>query len=194
MSPQRLDLSKIKRVQTSAVSVGGWTIETSAGGLPSIYEFHRDNAAAVFEFGHASDDAGVSFVGLRRHGADHNEIVIAQRFWPSGSGFDPAALITSDPDRLFVGAGERILYFDLDRGTLIWEDVVEMGFWGWSLHADVVVMSGELSFTVFDRAGAKLWSTFVEPPWGYECAANTVTLDVMGVKARYRLRSGEKCD
>jgi hypothetical protein len=83
-----------------------------------------------------------------------------------------------------------LLAYDLRHVRRIWEDEADTGFWGWGRHGDVILMSAELEFAAWDLHGAKLWSTFVEPPWSYEFREGRIELDVMGEKSSFDLNAG----
>jgi hypothetical protein len=51
-------------------------------------------------------------------------------------------------------------------------------------------MSAELELAAWDLRGNKLWSIFVEPPWGYTVDGEQLHLDVMGMKASFDLVGG----
>jgi hypothetical protein len=81
---------------------------------------------------------------------------------------------------LFIGAGERLLAYDLKNPRRIWEDRADYGFWRWHRHEGFVLMAAELEFAVWLLNGQKLWTTFVEPPWDFQVSGSSVRLDVMG--------------
>ena len=91
---------------------------------------------------------------------------------------------------LFVGAGTRLLAYDIAAPRRLWEERTEVGFWSWRQHGTVVLMAAELELAAWDAAGAKLWSRVVEPPWSYDVAGGEVRLDVMGTESRFPLTSG----
>jgi hypothetical protein len=51
-------------------------------------------------------------------------------------------------------------------------------------------MSAELELAAWTTGGAKLWTTFVEPPWSYRVADGLVILDVMGDERTIGLSGG----
>jgi hypothetical protein len=53
-----------------------------------------------------------------------------------------------------------------------------------------ILLSAELELAAWDTDGRKLWTTFVEPPWGYTVEGDRVHLDVMGNKQSFTLRDG----
>ena len=89
-----------------------------------------------------------------------------------------------------LGAGSRLLAFDLSRPARLWEDTAELGFWSWSRHADTVLMAAELELAAWDIGGRKLWSTFVEPPWDYTVTDGRVALNIMGDVTSFDLTGG----
>lgn len=92
----------------------------------------------------------------------------------------------------FIGAGTRLLAYDSRSGAWRrqWVDEADVGFWGWRRHGDSVLMSAELELAAWTIEGEKLWTTFVEPPWGYDVVGDEVRLDVMGTKTVFGLRNG----
>lgn len=117
-------------------------------------------------------------------------LVVAQNLSPAGAGFEPGVLLAPDTQRLFVGAGERLLAYDLAAPRRLWVDQADTGFWSWARHRDVVLMSAELELAAWTQKGEKLWTTFVEPPWEYAVEGDTVLLDVMGTQRRFSLHDG----
>jgi hypothetical protein len=91
---------------------------------------------------------------------------------------------------LFVGAGARLLAYDLAGPRRLWEDVADVGFWHWSVHNDAVLMAAELELAAWDRGSTKLWSRFVEPPWSYSVEGARVQLDVMGALSAFGIVEG----
>lgn len=92
---------------------------------------------------------------------------------------------------IFIGAGKIALCYERSpRPRELWTEHVELGFLGWAVHGDIVVMSAELTLAAWDQTGRKLWSTFVEPPWSYQVKDDRVTLDVMGSISTFDLKPG----
>jgi hypothetical protein len=173
-----------------AVGTAGWRI-LIARSRPSILGDYLNQAACAEEIAE-SDEDGYLFVGVERPGDEWPSLVISQTFEPSGGGFYPGVLLVPETQRVFVGAGTRLLCYrgDEARWARQWLDAADVGFWGWRLHDDVVVMSAELELAAWTTTGDKLWTTFVEPPWSYAVLGSTVRLDVMGTISEFRLRTG----
>jgi hypothetical protein len=141
----------------------------------------------------------------QRHGSAPNEVHIEVRrdaLWPAWpvlcvgqryhrkGGGDPGILLASETSLFFIGAGERLVAYDLHGPSRLWEDHADIGFHSWQRHDDLVVMAAELELAAWDVHGVKRWSTFVEPPWSYRVVGNLVRLDVMGISSTFPLASG----
>lgn len=173
-----------------AVGAAGWRVLT-ARQRPSILDFHRNQAEYVEEVA-LPDEDGYVFVGVESPGDDWPNLMISQTFSPAVGGFSPGVLVVPETQRVFVGAGTRLLCYRSDEGQSArqWRDDAGIGSWGWRLHGDVVVMSAELELAAWTTAGEKLWTTFVEPPWSYSVEDSMVRLEVMGVISEFPLRRG----
>ena len=136
----------------------------------------------------SDDDTFFLAVGIVR---DWPFLVVVQQYNPSSSaGIRPGVVIVLETSILMIGAGERLLAYDLDAPRRLWQDKAELGFWGWERHGQLVVMSAELELAAWDVHGNKKWSTYVEPPWTYPVERREVRLDVMGVKTSFPLEVG----
>jgi hypothetical protein len=49
-----------------------------------------------------------------------------------------------------------------------------------------------MELAAWSLAGAKLWTTFVEPPWSYRTTGGQVLLDVMGKTTTFDLHNGPR--
>ncbi len=176
------------------MAIGEWTLsgqEYSDGVFPYRY---KDHVLTFDEY--KLDDPDAGFYGLAVHKGNTKggwpHLVIVQQFAPSSEqGFNPSCLLLPETERLFVGAGERLLCYDLKTFTLLWEDQTQIGFGDWSKEQGFVILSAELEIVVFDTSGQKLWGTFVEPPWEYAIVGDNVELDIMGREEVRCLKTGE---
>jgi hypothetical protein len=172
------------------VTYNEFTLLMESGSLPDLHPEYRKHTALGEEFDLTSREEGQwCFVGVKK-GSGWPFLTVAQRFWPAGAGFHPGALLVPETSLLFIGAGERLLAYDLREPKRLWLDSANTGFWHWHRHGDYVLMAAELEFAVWNKEGLKLWSTFVEPPWDFQCGGDSVTLDVMGQKSTFGLRHG----
>jgi hypothetical protein len=116
-------------------------------------------------------------------------LCVAQRYHREGGG-DPGVLLAPETGLFFIGAGERLVAYDLHGPTRLWEDHADTGFHAWQRHDDLVVMAAELELAAWDVRGVKRWSTFVEPPWSYQVDGRLVRLAVMGISSSFPLATG----
>lgn len=138
-----------------------------------------------------SDSGTLLVVTAGRSDVDARSIVVSQHFSPGPeSAFYPGILIVPETSLLFIGAGTRLLAYNLETAERLWLDEADTGFWGWKRHGEFILMSAELEFAAWTLTGHKLWSTYVEPPWTYSVANGAVTLDVMGQIQNFPLQSG----
>ena len=168
----------------SRVSIGEYEVCCQADGLPAMLSEYQQRAALSEDFD-VADEAGssVCFLSVGRV-QQWPSLVVVQRYSPAGYGFVPGVHLVAETHRLFIGAGRRLLGYDLSRPVRLWEDQAECGFWSWSQHGSVVLMAAELELAAWDVGGRKLWSRFVEPPWEFSVAGDVIAVDVMGVVSR----------
>jgi hypothetical protein len=163
--------------------------------LPPIYSALIEHATLHDDFGVNEGDGTALLVTVQRASEMWPRLVVSQRFEPGPkSGFHPGAILVPDNELLLLGAGTRLLAYDLRAPKRLWEDSAEVGFLGWKRHDDVVVMSAELELAAWNLYGKKLWSTFVEPPWNYEVEGANLVLDVMGKKSSFDVKAGPRRD
>lgn len=170
------------------IVLGPYALGCVPDGLPPLFNRYVGRAVLAEKF--ALDQPNLCCVTARRTSEEWPFLVVAQSFHPAGTGFEPGLLLVPETDRLFVGAGERILAYDLATPRRLWVDSAESGFWEWAQHSDIVLMSAELELAAWTTAGEKLWTTFVEPPWSYSVQGETVRLDVMGHQRTFSIRTG----
>lgn len=178
------------------ISFDQWNVDVKVGGLPEIYNHYISHAALVEEIDIKGSDGEACFIAVSRNNGPRSadkswpEVVIAQRYEPFQAGFHPGVLIAPETSTLFVGAGTRLLAYDLSKPARLWEDYADCGFWCWRQHGCFVLMSAEIEFAAWTDKGEKLWSTFVEPPWSYVVDGGRVELDVMGKLSRFEISEG----
>lgn len=157
---------------------------------PRRYAWAKQHAELIEEFDLQRSDGDFCYL-IAGRSIDHPILVLAQRHDPTdAAGFEPGVLVVPETDVLFVGAGERLLAYDLARPARLWEDVADTGFWGWARYGEVVTMSAELELAAWNIEGTKLWTTFAEPPWSYQVTGDILKLDIMGVESEFSLRGG----
>jgi hypothetical protein len=174
-----------------SVGCAQYTVSVSIGELPAIYPRLLEHAAVHDDFGVREADGTSLVVAVQTAAARWPELVISQRFSPGPEGgFQSGVFVIPENDLLLLGAGRRLLAYDLRNIRRLWKDEADTGFWGWKRHDDFILMSAELELAAWDLQGRKMWSTFVEPPWDYEVHGERVELDVMGMKSIFPVRTG----
>jgi hypothetical protein len=170
---------------------GDYTVHISVGPLPATYSDYLEHAALSEDLGIRSSDGTALFFAVQSRALNWPELAVALRFEPEPQqGFHPGFLLIPEYHLIVVGAGTRLLAYGLSPVRQLWEDCADVGFWQWKRHGDIVFMSAELEFAAWDVQGRKLWSTFVEPPWGYQVDEGEVTLNVMGRISHFNAASG----
>jgi hypothetical protein len=171
------------------VTIGEYILHCLPEGLPDLYSDYVKHAALAEDFNIRSSEGTNCFLAVSK-GTQWPFLVVAQRYKPAGSGFYPGAILIPETDLLLIGAGARLLAYDLTGIKRVWEDVADMGFLSWAQHGNYVVMSAELELAAWDIQGKKAWTTFVEPPWDYSVRGGIVNLDVMGKQSSFPLKTG----
>jgi len=185
----------MKKDRSSTFSIAGWEVKTTVGDLPTMFDNYVSNAQFVEQIDlERKEKEGVFFVAIKNTlGSSHNwpSTVIAQRYSPDDyAGFSPGILLVPETSILFIGAGTRLLAYDLAQQEKIWNSNVHVGFWGWEQHGEIVLMLAELELVAWSTKGEKLWSRRVEPPWTISVKGDKVSLDIMGRISKFSITSG----
>ena len=164
------------------VSLGEYEVVCQADGLPLIHDRCEREAKLAERFDDAGPDAqSTCFCAVSRRGEAWPYLTITQRYSPDFTVcFYPGLLIVPETQVLFIGAGRRLLAYDLSAPSRLWEDEADTGFWFWSRYGRFVLMAAELELAAWDVNGRKLWSRFVEPPWTYQVEGSSVVVKVEG--------------
>ncbi|GGR24531.1 hypothetical protein [Deinococcus ruber] len=173
------------------VQVGNDVVQLWRGEAPASLELLLTAAELSERF---DDDSEGEFlaVSISENGAGSvfSLLFVTQRYQPSEAGFDPGVLIVPETGVAFIGAGTRLLAYDLHGVSRLWEDAADVGFWWWDREGDIILMAAELELAAYTTAGHKLWSTFVEPPWFYYVAESTLHLNVMDFETKFSVQAG----
>ena len=168
-----------------------YTVSGTIGAFPAVYPAVIEHAALHDDLGVKDADGTALVVTVKRVSERWPSLIVSQRFEPGpDSGFHPGTLLIPENDLLFIGAGTRLLAYDLRAARRLWQDSAEVGFLAWARHDDVVTMTAELELAAWDLYGRKLWSTFVEPPWNYEVHGSDLVLDMLGKRSSFDLKTG----
>ncbi|HEX8035405.1 MAG TPA: hypothetical protein VF510_16230 [Ktedonobacterales bacterium] len=167
-------------------TISGYIV-SMAESIPADYGAH---AALVEEFDLDHLDRSAFYLAVQRL-FDWPFLCVAQRYSPAyNAGSFPSILLVPETHILFVGAGERLLAYNLRGPDRLWEDSADMGFHDWQRHDEVILMKAELELAAWDISGRKLWSAFAEPPSMYHVEMGEVYLDVMGAVSSFPLLTG----
>ena len=123
---------------TFRVSSGQYTVSGTVGELPVAYSAMLEHAVLHDDFGVKGPDGTVLVVTVERAAERWPSIVVAQKFDPSSAGFDPGVILVHETHLLLIGAGTRLLAYDVNLRRRLWEDAADVGFWGWKRHGDIV--------------------------------------------------------
>ena len=176
------------------VQIGEYMVQVWRGELPAHFEQLQQLADLSETFGHLGEqndeDGSLFCVSVSPQFQIWPSLVVAQRFSPDMGGFDPGVLIVPETGLVLIGAGERLLAYDLNRAERLWEDRTEVGFWWWDRQGEVILMAAELEFSAWNLHGQKLWSAWAEPPWNYSVQNGIIQLDVMDNLSSFPVSTG----
>lgn len=173
------------------VGFGPYQLLCLYDGMPLMLPEYVNRAALAEQIDIRNPEGKFCFVALTRTGNDWPSLVIAQRYQPADGVFFPGALVVPEMNRLFIGAGTRLLCYDTAVPSRLWEDSTDCAFWSWTHDGSEVFMAAETDFAAFDTSGMKLWTRYVEPPWTFKLEPDRVVLDVMGAITHLDRWSGQ---
>ena len=174
---------------TFSITLGGYALHCQDDGAPDLLAEIVDRAVLVERFDSAEREGRSAYLAVSR-GNDWPFLVVTLRYESAGGGFHPGALLIPETNTLFLGAGTRLLAYDLTSPARLWEDYADAGFWRWERHGDTVLMCAELEISAWDLTGGKRWSRAVEPPWSCEVSGGVVDLNVMDRRSRFSIVEG----
>lgn len=173
------------------LSLGDYEVRCRHAGVPDLLPQLAERAALYDRFDTPSPGDETCFFAVTRRGDRWPLLVVTQRYAPAGYGFYPGALVVPETHRLFLGAGRRLLGYDLSRPARMWEDEADCGFWSWSRYGGVVLMMAELELAAWTVEGQKLWSRFADPPWEYRVEGSVVVVSDSRAVECADLRTGK---
>ncbi|MFI6678220.1 hypothetical protein [Kribbella sp. NPDC050470] len=179
-------------VDAVTLTVGDYSIVVGTQ-PPDLLAHYLAHARLVDDFPATDNRLSVGYCYVAIGTGDWPELVVTQHFGPAGTGFTPGVLFVPDTTALFIGAGSRLLGYRRDSAgewRPIFVDEADLGFWAWRQYGNVVLMSAELELAAWSTSGAKLWTTFVEPPWSYRLVGEEIHLDVMGKHTAFNKHTG----
>ncbi len=174
----------------SSVTIGKWRVSSGIGDICSG-TWTAGPTTITEKFDLKNPEGEFVTHSIFSEANTHPDLIVIQKSTPSPRDtFCPGILITLKTDLAFIGAGERLLCYDLKEKKRLCEDTAALGFLQWKQFNDTVILSAELEMAAWDSTGKKLWRAYVEPPWHYIVDGETVTLDVMGEIEKFNIRTG----
>ncbi|MCC7450827.1 MAG: hypothetical protein IT324_25655 [Anaerolineae bacterium] len=170
------------------VTVGDYILECLPDGLPDDLDEYVKRASLSDRLNLENPAGRPFFLAVRDRITAWPFLVVAQRYVPAV--FHPGVMLVPETQTLLIGAGERLLAYELYTPQKLWEDTADVAFWSWARYGNFVLMSAEVELAAWDINGNKQWTTFVEPPWNYTVEGNIVHLDVMGKQSVFSLATG----
>jgi len=179
------------------VTYGQYTLIVDHDGLPTEERsaFFRVYADLYERFTLHGEDVRTCFVAVR-----HNVswwpalpfLVVQQEYKPMKLA-DPGVLFVPETGRMFIGAGRRLLAYQLEEPKRLWEAHVDEEFFSWQRHGNVVVMAAQDELAAWDLNGEKLWwTTEPEHQWSYSVEEDIVTLEIGGRTLKFSLEEGPR--
>ena len=167
------------------------TLLVQTNSLPASYRDYVDHAAVVEEFALEEAKGTECFVGAR-WGSDWPVLVLGMRYWPSGPGWDPGVALVPETWHLFVGAGTRLLAYDLSNPVprRVLDTLAGGGFLRWRVDGGVVTMAAERQLAAWDNRAKALWTVEVDPPGTYRVEAGRVHLEAGSETRTFWLAEG----
>jgi hypothetical protein len=167
------------------------TIAVDCERLPDIYGHYARNAKLSEQL----DFDGVGklcYVAVSVSGDDWPRLVVAQRYSPSEAGFHPGVMVIPEAYIAFIGAGRRLLAYDLKVPRRLWMERSACAFRRWEQSGDIVLMHDEMELAAWTTASQKLWATFADPPWSCRVDGEQVVLSDYQQTRSFLLRSGPR--
>lgn len=172
------------------VDVDGYLVSIYHG-LPDLLNLYISHASFADIGDLRGADGSPSLITVAS-GTGLPEVVVVLRSDFRGLLFPPGVALVAETGVLFVGGGQVARAYSLvEPAKRQWEEDVEVGFFRWQRVDDVMLMSAELELAAWTLSGEKLWTRFVEPPWGYDVVGGVVQLDVMGSVSTFPLHPGQ---
>jgi hypothetical protein len=171
-----------------SVVVGPYTIEGHPRTQPFLWEgYVGRNVLAERIVGVAVRDPLICYLIVSEL---HRVLLALKLTYEPAGGVYPSALLIPETRTLFIGAGESLIAYRLEPVIRLWHDTNDSGFHGWARYNNVIMMSAELEVAAWNIRGEKLWSMYVEPPYGYTVEKGIVYMDRMDEKLEFPLEAG----
>jgi hypothetical protein len=174
----------------NSLTIKNWKLTVHEGPLPDPYSTYARHASYVDDIDTEETQGIPLFVSVSSDASSTPDLISTQRYKP-GNGLSVGCLLVPEKAHLFIGAGEKIVCYDVAASKRLWIETTPHGFWRWVQIDDYIIMSAEIEFAVWNTVGEKLWSTFVEPPWTFTASKWVIKFDIMGKKQYRKLADGK---
>ena len=115
------------------VQIGEYLVQSWLGRFPAHLDQLRRLADLADEFGpgarQADDDESPLCITVSPQFQIWPTLLVTQQVSLDVAGFDAGVLIVPETGLVLIGAGERLLAYDLNRAERLWENHTEVGFW-----------------------------------------------------------------
>ena len=148
--------------------------------------------APAESYGDPSQYEHLGFVGVTVYRDDVAILRVNQFYEQMSESITPGVLIVPETDRLFIGAGSRMLAYDLTTRRRLWiEDAQEMMlFWGWLRRGQHVFAMGELELAVYGLDATPRFRIAADPPWPFEVSGAVLTVETDSETRGYSMADG----
>jgi hypothetical protein len=171
-----------------SVVIGSYELLVHPRSQPNMWNLNTKRARIVENIDDSYNNPLTCFIVVNKNNKGCL-FALKLTFEPQG-GVYPGVVLIPETDVLFIGAGETLLAYRLDEPSKLWHDTNDAGFHSWARYDDVIVMSAELEVAAWNIRGEKLWSMYVEPPYGYTVKNGIVHMDRMEGKLEFPLEAG----
>ena len=172
-----------------SISIGRYGIDFS----PAPQSLASDLLDVPTEsYGDPSQYEHLGFLGVTVY-CDGVAVLRVHQFYEQMSqSITPGVLIVPETNRLFIGAGSRMLAYDLTTCQRVWiEDAQNMMlFWSWLRQGQCVFALGELELAVYELDATPRFRVPVDPPWTFEVSGDVLTVETDSERRGYSMADG----
>lgn len=170
----------------ATITIGEYKLDYIDDSFLAVY---GSRAQLVDEIDLTLEEGSVFTLAVGKAG-ENPRLALEQKFFPVDYGAIPGLLLIPETEVLFVGAGRRLVAYNLAEPARLWLDELDGTFWRWRQHSNVVVMAASHEIAAWTTQGRKLWSQLVEPLWNYEVVDNLIRINVLNRSVEFPLDSG----
>ena len=119
------------RVRLISIVQGRWELHVQYGDLPTLYTSYAEHASFVDEIDIHDAEGRFLFLGVSkpRDNQGWPSLVVSQKYEDAQQTWNPGFCLLPDTSLVFIGAGKRLLCYDIKKRQKLWEDAADCGFW-----------------------------------------------------------------